>query len=134
MAEYFSHPVQIYYEDTDFSGLVYHPNYLKYFERAREHMLGVDELVRLYRDDGVGFVVYKAEMTFKEGAVYGDRLDIRTVAHNDGPYRAIFNQSVWREDGRGPLVEAVIQMVAVDKQNRLVKLPAHILAGLAPTT
>ena len=31
--------VQVYYEDTDHSGVVYHANYLKYFERAREDML-----------------------------------------------------------------------------------------------
>ena len=36
------HPVQINYEDTDHSGVVYHANYLKYFERAREHSLGVE--------------------------------------------------------------------------------------------
>ncbi|HBF45795.1 MAG TPA: thioesterase, partial [Shewanella frigidimarina] len=35
-----SFSVQIYYEDTDFSGVVYHPNFLKYFERAREHVIG----------------------------------------------------------------------------------------------
>ena len=66
------HSVQIYYEDTDHSGLVYHANYLRYFERAREHIFGVDELVRLYAEEGIGFVVYKAEVTFKAGAVFGD--------------------------------------------------------------
>ena len=49
------HRVQIYYEDTDHSGAVYHANYLKYFERAREHLLGTDELVRLWDVDGIGF-------------------------------------------------------------------------------
>ena len=53
-----SFSVQIYYEDTDHSGLVYHANYLKYFERAREHLLGTDELVRLLAEEGKGFVVY----------------------------------------------------------------------------
>ena len=37
--------VEIYYEDTDHSGWVYHPNYLKYFERAREHSLGREKLI-----------------------------------------------------------------------------------------
>ena len=35
------HTVRVYYEDTDFSGVVYHANYLKYCERAREHLLGI---------------------------------------------------------------------------------------------
>ncbi|MBT6176177.1 MAG: thioesterase, partial [Deltaproteobacteria bacterium] len=48
--DYHAHPVQIYYEDTDLSGVVYHANYLKYFERAREHLIGPTELARLYNE------------------------------------------------------------------------------------
>lgn len=62
------HAVQVYYEDTDLSGAVYHANFLKYFERAREHLLGPDELVRLWRDAGIGFVVYRCELRFREPA------------------------------------------------------------------
>ncbi|RLB96980.1 MAG: thioesterase, partial [Deltaproteobacteria bacterium] len=51
--------VQIFYEDTDHSGVVYHANYLKYFERAREAVIGASQLVRLWRDQGLGFAVYK---------------------------------------------------------------------------
>ena len=36
------------------SGLVYHANYLRHMERAREHLIGPDELVRLYNEEGVG--------------------------------------------------------------------------------
>jgi hypothetical protein len=35
---------------------------------SSEHLIGPDELVRLYDEEVVGFVVYNAEMTFKEGA------------------------------------------------------------------
>ena len=63
-----SFSVRVYYEDTDHSGVVYHANYLKYFERAREHLLGVDELVALWNEQGVGFVVYRADITYKKGA------------------------------------------------------------------
>src|SRR5690606_5005447 len=72
------HPVQIYYEDTDHSGVVYHANYLRYFERAREHVLGVRELVALYNEQGIGFVVYHAELTYRDVAVFGDTLEIHT--------------------------------------------------------
>ena len=106
-----THPVQIYYEDTDHSGLVYHANYLKYFERAREHMLGVDELVRLAEEDGISFVVYKAELTFREGARHGDSLDIRSTVRLDGAYRALFDQQVWRPGGQRAMVEGLVQLV-----------------------
>ena len=67
--------VQIYYEDTDHSGVVYHANYLKYFERARENLIGTDALVRLWEEEGIGFSVYKVEMGFFDGATFGDLLD-----------------------------------------------------------
>lgn len=121
-------PVQIYYEDTDHSGVVYHANYLKYFERAREHVLGVEELVRLYREDGIGFVVYKCEMTFREGAVFGDTVEIRSTARKESEYRVVFSQDVYR--GEKLLVQGVVHMVCVDANKKLVPLPASVMASL----
>ena len=118
--------VQIYYEDTDHSGLVYHANYLKYFERAREHLLGVDELVRLLHDEGVGFVVYKCEMTFREGAVFGDALEVRSSPRMESDFRVVFQQDVYRGDKL--LVQGVVQMVCVDRERRLVPIPASVVA------
>lgn len=125
------HPVQIYYEDTDFSGVVYHANYLKYFERAREHLLGVDELVKLYRETGIGFVVYTCALTFKEGAVFGDTLEIRTTVKAESEYRLAFVQQVWRPGGRALLVDGLVQLVCVNKDKQLVALPAGVMARLA---
>ncbi|MCB9669389.1 MAG: YbgC/FadM family acyl-CoA thioesterase [Alphaproteobacteria bacterium] len=120
------HHVQIYYEDTDFSGVVYHPNYLKYFERAREHMLGVDALVEMWDRDGIGFVVYKCSLEFKKGARFGDHLEIRTTARREGPFRLLFDQQVWRADSPTALVKGVVEMVAVNKENQLVRLPPAV--------
>ncbi len=124
----FNHPVQIYYEDTDHSGVVYHANYLKYFERAREHLLGVDELVRLLNEDGIGFVVYKAELTFLKGAVFGDTIEIRTEVERESDYRLVFQQNVHRKDEL--LVEGRIEMVCVDREGTLSKIPTVVLDQL----
>lgn len=120
---YAAHTVHIYYEDTDVSGVVYHANYLKYFERAREHMIGRGELVRLLEEEGVGFVVYKCSMTFRKGAKLGDELEIRSVAQRDSPYRVTFQHSVWRAGEPSAIVEGVVEMVCVDGQQKLVPLP-----------
>lgn len=119
-------PFRIYYEDTDHSGLVYHANYLKYFERAREHVLGADELVRMYREDGLGFVVYKAELSFREGARFGDVLEVRTTVKLESEYRALFHQAVWRPGGQKAMVDGVVQLVCVNRENKLVRLPAGV--------
>lgn len=122
------HRVQIYYEDTDHSGVVYHANYLKYFERAREHMLGTKELRRLYEEDGIGFVVYKAELTYKKGAVFGDTIVIRTQVEKESAYRGIFIQQAWRDDTL--LVEGRVHLVCVDRTDKLVPLPASAVRSI----
>lgn len=123
----------INYEDTDFSGVVYHANYFRYFERARGDLLGVQNLLRLYQDTGIGFAVYRAEVHFKEGARYGDRLEIRTVVTKESDYRLICDQSVWREGGTAPLVKATIQMVCVNQDQKLVPIPGLVVALLDGT-
>jgi len=121
-------PIQIYYEDTDHSGLVYHANYLKYFERAREHFLGIDDLLRMEREEGLGFVVYEVKVKYREGAQFGDRLRVRTSAHVKGEHRLVLNQDVLRETGEKVLVAGVLDLVCVDAEKKLVALPEHIAA------
>ncbi len=128
MAEPAIHRVSVYYEDTDHSGLVYHANYLKYCERAREHLLGRQRLVAMYRGEGTNFVVYKAEMSFKEGARFGDELEVRTTVELASEYRLLFHQDIWREGGAQPLVKCVIHLVAVSREGALERLPDDVIA------
>jgi tol-pal system-associated acyl-CoA thioesterase len=130
MVEPHVHEVQIYYEDTDFSGVVYHANYLRYFERAREHILGTDVLVDMWRNTGVGFVVYKADITYKDGASFGDVLDIRTTAKLESEYRIIFDQRAYERGSDRLFVQADIHLACVDGDKRLVKLPQLVMDGM----
>ncbi len=132
MSERFTHEhsVQIYYEDTDHSGLVYHANYLKYFERAREHMLGLAELRRLYEEDGIGFVVYKAELAYKQGAVFGDTLTIRSRVEAPSQYRLVFHQDAVRALDGELMVRAMITLVCIDRHKRLAALPASVTSAI----
>jgi len=121
------HRVQIYYEDTDHSGLVYHANYLKYFERAREHALGAAELVRLLRDDGVGFVVYRVELTYRRGASFGDTIEIRSTVEKQSDYRLSFKQNAYQEGSDEVLVEGQVELVCIDAKKQLVPLPKSVM-------
>ncbi len=126
------HTVTIYYEDTDLSGYVYHPNYLKYFERAREHVIGPTVLADMYRETGIGFVVYRCEMEFKAPAVHADRIDILSTPRLVSPYRVAFDQWVTRSgEPESILVKGLVEMVCVDRDGKLVALPEHIRATLA---
>src|SRR4051812_11320675 len=67
----------VYYEDTDFSGFVYHANYLKFFERGREELVGRDYVRALY-ERGLHYVVARMELAFHQPARHGDVIEIRT--------------------------------------------------------
>ena len=120
------HSITIYYEDTDLTGSVYHANYLAFFERAREHCLGVEELVRMYREDGVGFVVHHAELTYRAPCVHGDVLDVLTLARCESDYRIVFSQSVVMPGEAAPRVTGTVTLVCVDRSNSLVPVPAKL--------
>jgi acyl-CoA thioester hydrolase len=124
-------PVQVYYEDTDHSGLVYHANYLKFFERAREHLLGIDELVRLANEEGIGFVVHDLSVTYRAGARFGERLEVRTEGLTLGPYRLRLQQDALR--GGRPIVLGRLDLVCVGRDGKLVPLPEGV-AGRFPAS
>ena len=124
------HRVTIYYEDTDLSGVVYHANYFKYFERAREELLGPAELARVWREHGVGFAVYKLDCTFRAPAKHGDEIEVRTEVEVENPWRSLFHQSCWRPGETKPLVEGLVQLVCIDHQGKLVKTPEVLLRQL----
>ena len=130
MAETWTHSVQIYYEDTDHSVAVYHANYLRYFERAREHMLWVDVLVRLGRDEGIGFVVYKANLHYRAPAGFGDTLRVESTVVASSAFRLTFDQRAQIVQRDTLACEATIELACVDRRQQLVKVPAAILEAL----
>ncbi|MEM8593300.1 MAG: thioesterase family protein [Pseudomonadota bacterium] len=123
----FHSSVQIYYEDTDHSGVVYHPNFLKYFERAREHVIGSGLLAQLWNEEGLGFAVYKADSTFQDGVEFADVCDIRSSFSVDGPYRTLWHQELWRPNAKRAAVIAEIQMVCMGKDKQLKHIPQVVL-------
>jgi len=130
MSKIYHHSVQIYYEDTDHSGVVYHPNFLKYFELAREHVIDSDKLATLWQEKGLGFAVYKANLTFQDGVEFAEICDVRTSYQFDGKYKTLWRQELWRPNASKAAVIGDIEMVCLDKQKRLQPIPEEILTPL----
>jgi YbgC/YbaW family acyl-CoA thioester hydrolase len=129
-------PVTIYYEDTDITGLVYHPNYFKYFERARSDFFDGQELRRLQMDEGIGVAVYRADIVFKRGASLGDRLEIHSWPSINGDYRVVVQHRVFRAGDPQVLVEATVELVCV-ANDKVVKIPPlirHKVLALTPSS
>jgi len=123
--------VPVYYEDTDFSGVVYHANYLKFFERAREEAITQAQLVNILEEAGLGFVVYKLDMQFADGAQFGETLEIRSSWELEGKYRMNWRQEAWRPGGVKTAVSANIQLVCIDHNRTLQPIPVELIAANA---
>ena len=112
-------PVRVYYEDTDFTGLVYHANYLKYFERGRSNHLrdaGVTHKSLLERDDPAAFTIVKADVDFKNAAHVEDELMVRTRYMGVKGARIFFDQAVLRDETL--ICEAKIIAVTIHSDGR----------------
>ncbi len=73
--------VRVYYEDTDFSGVVYHASYLRFMERGRTELiraLGIEQRELFDGETALGFAVRKMTIDFLRPAVMDDLLTIET--------------------------------------------------------
>lgn len=112
--------VRVYYEDTDFTGMVYHANYLRFFERGRSDHLrdaGVSHQSLLQREDPAAFTLTNVNVTYRKPAKVDDLLHIRTrYLGMDGP-RIRFSQGCLRAEE--VLAEAEITAVMIHADGRL---------------
>ena len=96
--------VRVYYEDTDFTGMVYHANYLRFFERGRSDHLrdaGISHQSLLAREDPAAFTLTNVNVTYRRPAKVDDLLHIRTrYLGMDGP-RIRFSQACLRDVAAG---------------------------------
>jgi acyl-CoA thioester hydrolase len=126
-------PVRIYYEDTDFSGRVYHASYLRFFERGRTEFLRACGLQhdRLAATSGVAFAVTDLQMSFAAPAFIDDMLEV--VTELEEPRRATlkFRQTILRGDAA--LVSGVVSVVAI-RDNRAIRPPRELLEALGNFT
>jgi acyl-CoA thioester hydrolase len=126
-------PVRIYYEDTDFSGLVYHANFLRYFERGRSDFLRVAEIGHtklLEGDSPTAFAVSRIMLDFHKPARIDDALCVVTrFAEMRGP-RIKVVQSLRRGDDI--LVNAAVEVCCIALTGRPKKPPALLLERLKP--
>jgi acyl-CoA thioester hydrolase len=126
-------PVRIYYEDTDFTGVVYHANYLRYFERGRSDCLrvaGVRHNVLLQQAEPIGFAVNRIVLDFHKPARIDDALLVKTAFEAFKGPRLHIAQSIER-DGE-ILADAKVEVCCINLTGRPRKPPAMLLERLKP--
>jgi len=111
-------PVRVYYEDTDFSGAVYHGSYLRFMERGRTNylrLIGADQRA-LFEETkkeapGFAFVVRSMQIEFLKSARMDDLLDVVTQTEEVRGASIALHQKVMR--GPDILVEAHVRVAFV---------------------
>jgi acyl-CoA thioester hydrolase len=110
--------VRVYYEDTDFSGMVYHASYLRFMERGRTdylRLLGADQRALFEQTEkeapGFSFVVRAMQIDFFKPARFSDLLEIVTRPEEVKGASVLLHQQVRREDEL--LVEAKVRVAFV---------------------
>lgn len=124
--------VRVYYEDTDFSGIVYHANYLRFMERGRTNYLRLlgaaqSELFGEAETEapGFAFVVRAMQLEYLKPAKMDDLLDIVTSPVEVRGASITMHQQVKRDDA--VLVEARVKVAFVSAgRARPIPLPLRV--------
>lgn len=119
----FSHPVRIYWEDTDAGGVVYHAQYLAFLERARSEWMraqghGQESLRNAH---GVLFAVRAMRIDFLKPARLDDALEVTSVLRECRRASLVFDQEIRR--GADRLLTATVRVAALGLDFRPAALP-----------
>ena len=119
----FSHPVRIYWEDTDAGGVVYHAQYLAFLERARSEWMRAQgygqELLR--RDHGLLFAVRAMQIDFLKPARLDDALEVTAALQECRRASVIFSQEIRRGGER--LLTTSVRVAALGTDFRPTPIP-----------
>jgi len=126
-------PVRVYYEDTDFTGLVYHANYVRYFERGRSDFLRLTAVGHAALLDGerpMAFVVSELDLKFLKPARIDDALVVRTTYDAIKGPRLLISQSVERQGE--VLCRAFVTVVCIHLDGRPARPSRALIEGVGP--
>ncbi|HWF76834.1 MAG TPA: tol-pal system-associated acyl-CoA thioesterase [Caulobacteraceae bacterium] len=125
-------PVRVYYEDTDFTGVVYHASYLRFFERGRTEFLraiGVEHAALLQLPEPCAFALTRIAVDFRKAARVDDALEVRTKYHSVRGVRIGAAQRIVRD---GALIaEADVEVVCIRPDGRPRRPPPVLTERMA---
>ncbi|NLF94332.1 MAG: acyl-CoA thioesterase [Oligosphaeraceae bacterium] len=128
---YHSLTYRVPYADTDQMGVVYHANYLVYFERSRTEMLRTAGLTyRELEQGGLFLAVTRAVCNYRRSAGYDDLLEIRSRVSEIRRASLSISSEVYRDAEL--LVDGCITLAAIDRQHKPLRLPEFFLTAIRP--
>ncbi len=128
-----NYPLRVFYEDTDFTGIVYYANYLRFFERARSsyfRLVGFHHSDLWDADDPIAFAIRKINLDYKKPARIDDSLRIVTTYDVFKGARLTVSQACYRGDEL--LVTAKSEAACITPEGRPKRAPKWMVEKLAP--
>jgi acyl-CoA thioester hydrolase len=125
--------VRVYYEDTDFTGVVYHANYARFLERGRSDFLrlaGVRHAELLSAQNPAAFSVTRLAIDFRSAARIDDSLIVRTRFETARGPRLFIRQRIERE--RTLICEAEVEAACIGLDGRARRPPKGMVEALTP--
>ena len=125
--------VRVYYEDTDFTGVVYHAAYARFFERGRTEFLrlmGVHHSALLEGETPTAFAVTRLVVDYRRPARIDDALEVRTTFDRARGPRFYIGQRILR--GSEVLVEGEVEVACIDLNGRAKRPPGNMMTMLEP--
>ena len=116
----------VYYEDTDASGRVYHANYLKFLERSRTDLIYQTNYTHeeLLKKFDLIFVVKECSISFKKPAFFEDLIKVTSEIDQLSRVKIKFNQKIYRDSDL--LVQASVLVIPVNSSGKISKLPNEL--------
>lgn len=121
--------VRVYYEDTDFSGVVYHARYLHFFERGRTEALrscDISHTDLLARDEPLAFAVRKMTTEWISPARIDDVLEVTTRFLDVKGARMLIEQEIRR--GENLIAKADVEAACMNLSGKPRRLPPAIIS------
>jgi acyl-CoA thioester hydrolase len=127
--------LRVNYSETDQMGVVYHANYLVWFDRARTELMRATGLT--YKElerQGVYLAVAEVQVRYRAAARYDDLVRVRCWVRDLGSRRVTFGYAVDRAETGELLATGATSLVSLTHQHTLTRLPAHVCDLLTPIT
>jgi acyl-CoA thioester hydrolase len=126
------YPIRVFYEDTDFTGIVYYANYLRFFERARSSFfrsVGFKHAELWNSEEPIAFAIRSIHLEYMKAAKIDDDLNIVTTYDKIKGARLWVNQSCYRGDEL--LVTAFSEAACISPEGKPKRAPSWMISQLS---
>ena len=128
--------VRVYYEDTDFTGIVYHASYVRFMERGRSdylRLLGIHhhKLASGVFGESLAFAVRALSIEYIKPARVDDILQVKTRFSELAGARIELCQEIWRAEEK--LASGQVTVIVINDKGRPRRIPADMAQVLIPS-